>query len=163
MVRIGLALFGGLLACAAAGSTIEETLGARWTAAYNSGDIAALGARYADDARVQHGHCAAVIGRGAIEEFWRGDMGEGSARTHLSVVDSFTLEHLIYVSGQYAVEVEGVPVPHIGTYMQIWRRADSATSWSIHRETWTNLACTQTTGDAEPPADERTQPIGVDL
>ncbi len=131
---------------------LEHTLGARWTEAYNSGDIEALSAMYAADARLQQGYCPAVEGREAIEAFWRGDVGEGTSTTHLEVNDSLSVEGLIYVSGNYAVEVtDGAEPPNRthGTYVQIWRRDDAA-RWTIVRETWTNLACAKIRLHSEP-------------
>src|SRR5688572_28519035 len=85
--------------CSADDVAVEETLRARWTAAYNSGDVAALSAMYAADARLQQGYCPIVAGRDAIEAFWRDDLGEGAAKTYLEVEDALSLEGALYLSG----------------------------------------------------------------
>lgn len=148
-----LGLVGGLLGvpCTANELPVAETLRARWADAYNSGDIEALSAMYAADARLQQGYCPVVAGRDAIKAFWLGDMGDGSATTHLRVDDAFRATDVVYVSGTYAVEftvpaegqdAEGERSHMAGTYLQIWQH-DGASGWTIRRETWTNLACAE--------------------
>lgn len=135
---------------------VEETLRARWADAYNRGDIDALGAMYAADARLQQGYCPVVTGRDAIKAFWLGDLGGGTATTHLRVEDTFRAEDLVYVSGTYAVEftdAEAEAGEMGGTYLQIWRRLGSE-DWVIFRETWTNLACAKIHVEPESDADE---------
>ena len=150
-------------AAPAAEGTVEETLRARWTDAYNSGDVKTLSAMYASDARIQHGYCPAVTGRDAIETFWSEDLSEGAPRTHLEIVDSFSLDEVIYLSGNYVVEVEGSTEPHTGgTYTQIWRR-DGASEWTIYRESWTNLACAKLTQRSKPHDNEGNGSTGVSL
>jgi ketosteroid isomerase-like protein len=138
----------------AAEAPLEVRLSARWTAAYNSGDMAALGAMYAIDARLQQGYCPLVTGRDAIVAFWRGDLGDSSTKTHLEIEDTLSLDDAMYVSGSYAVEIAGTQTESArrvgGTYTQIWRH-EEATGWTIQRETWRNLACAEVT--VEPPAD----------
>ena len=127
------------MTCGAAELSVEETLRTRWTTAYNAGDVAALAAMYAADARIQEGYCPAVVGREAIASYWRSDLG-GGATTHLAVDDTFSAGDLIYLSGKYTVAVEQGGKTVGGTYLQIWRHSGDA-GWTIHRETWTNLAC----------------------
>lgn len=149
-----LGLVGGVLGFSSAADElpVAETLRARWAAAYNTGDIEALSAMYAADARLQQGYCPVVAGRDAIRAFWLGDMGDGSATTHLRVDDSFRATDVVYLSGTYAVEftvaAEGQDAAEAqrsqiaGTYLQIWQH-DEAAGWTILRETWTNLACAE--------------------
>ena len=148
LVALGLGVFAHSVS---ADDTTAETLSARWMSAYNSGDLEALAAIYATDARVQHGYCPAVLGRDAIAEFWDGDVVEG-AETQLYIVDSFELDELVYVSGRYAVND-----PHIsedgpvgGTYTQIWRRS-AGTEWSLYRESWVNLVCVKVRSGPDSP------------
>lgn len=128
-------------ACSAAEPSVEEALRTRWTTAYNNGDFAELAAMYATDARLQEGYCPAVVGRDAISDYWRGDLG-GGATTHLALDDTFSAGDLVYLSGKYSVEVEASGKTVGGTYLQIWRHAGPA-GWTIYRETWTNLACAE--------------------
>ena len=149
----------GASMCVAADATVEETLQARWTAAYNSGDAASLGAMYATDARLQQGYCPVVAGREAIEEFWRGDLGDGTTKTYLELEDSLSLDGVLYVSGSYAVEIPATDSAAArrtgGTYSQIWGH-EERTGWTIHRETWSNLACADIV--VEPPPSAAPEP-----
>ena len=138
---VSVALFAALTATtAAADNAITTNLSARWMSAYNSGDVKALAAMYAPDARVQHGYCSPVDGRDAIQTFWSNDLAESSApRTELFVLDSFAAEDVVYLSGKYAVN-DTATEPVGGTFMQIWRRG-TGSDWSLYRESWFNLAC----------------------
>lgn len=119
---------------------IEEQLVARWIETYNTGDSQKMGAMYAPDARLSHGHCDAVEGREAIAEFWRVDLSIGEFSTRLQVDDSLILEDTVYIGGKYLVLDEtGNSPPLGGSYTQIWRREQA--DWAIFRESWINLAC----------------------
>lgn len=145
--------------CFADAAAVEASLSARWTAAYNSGDIAALSAMYAVDARVQQGYCPTVTGRDAIEEFWRSDLGDGTTKTYLEIEDTLNADGLMYLGGRYAVKIAATSASAArrvgGTYTQVWRHEDS-TGWPIHRETWANLACAEVV--VEPPKTPEEEP-----
>lgn len=138
---------------AVADNGVEEGLRTRWLAAYNSGDAEALSEMYAADARLQQGYCPTVVGRDAIEQFWRDDIGDGTAKTHLEIEDTLSHDGMMYLRGSYAVETLGGPTERRigGTYTQIWRLESAG--WTIHRETWTNLACAEVRVEP-PPADD---------
>lgn len=146
------ALIGALsVPAASADGGVATALSARWMSAYNSGDLKELAAVYAVDARVQHGYCAPVHGREAIEDFWEGDVGEPGTQTSLEVVDSFQSADVVYVSGTYAVrEPEATDTPIGGKFIQIWRRNGSS-DWLLFRESWVNLACIKVDAGSEPP------------
>ena len=119
---------------------IEEQLVARWIDTYDTGDAQKMGAMYAPDARLSHGHCDAVEGREAIAEFWRVDLSIGEFSTRLQVDDRLILEDTVYIGGKYLVLDEtGNSPPLGGSYTQIWRREQA--DWAIFRESWINLAC----------------------
>ena len=160
--RVLCALTGALIAMATSADepSVEKALQDRWTAAYNSGDVEALSAMYAADARLQQGYCPMVAGRDAIEAFWRDDLGEETTKTYLEVEDTLAFEDGLYLRGTYAVEIAAtheVEARRVGgTYSQIWRH-DEATGWTIHRETWANLACADIV--VKPPANAESAPV----
>lgn len=134
-----------------ADNAVEESLRTQWIAAYNSGDAEALSDMYAADARLQQGYCPIVVGRDAIEDFWRDDIGDGTVKTDLKIEDTVRDDGMMYLRGSYAVEVVGAPAGRRigGVYTQVWRH-DDATGWTIHRETWTNLACAKISVEPSP-------------
>jgi uncharacterized protein (TIGR02246 family) len=149
--------------CLAAGDrTTADALSARWMAAYNSGDARALAAMYATDARMQEGYCQPVDGRDAIEAYWKDDVAEGGLRTRLYVHDTFELDELVYVSGDYSVEGPHADSPRVGgAFTHIWRRGGDS-EWRLYRESWANLACLKLGGHVESTDDEKV-PRGIDL
>src|SRR5688572_13675584 len=77
---------------------------AAWTTAFNAGDPARLAALYAEDARTLPPGGPPVVGRGDIESYWRGDLGEGGVTTTLTPVDAVAQGNIVYVEGTYRVK-----------------------------------------------------------
>jgi ketosteroid isomerase-like protein len=139
LIAIGAVLVGHTLAVAGcdrqpqgAASAAEPT--AAWTEAFNARNSEALAALYAEDARSLPPGEAAVVGRAAIETYWREDIGAGRVTTRLTPADVFGDDERILVEGRYEVAGEdGVELTR-GQYQQLWDR--SSGSWLIRREMW---------------------------
>jgi uncharacterized protein (TIGR02246 family) len=121
----------------AAPTEIQEVqkLADTWTAAYNAHNSAALGALYADDARLfMHGE-PSVTGRPAIERFWADDMKVDNPLTVLTVTNAVNGVDMKLVHGNYQVinRLTGVPLGH-GRFAHIWTRADGR--WRLDRDLW---------------------------
>lgn len=107
---------------------------AAWTKAFNGGDPVALASLYAENARSLPPGGPAVVGRSAIESYWRDDLGEGGVTTTLTPVDTVAENDLVHVEGTYQVTgKEGVEMV-AGQYQQLWRR--TAGQWQVEREMW---------------------------
>ena len=105
-----------------------------WTKASNAGDLAALAALYAEDARTLPPGGPPVVGRADIESYWRADLGEGNVTTTLVPVDAIAQGDLLQVEGTYQVTGgEGADVAG-GQYQQLWAR--SGDNWQVQREMW---------------------------
>jgi ketosteroid isomerase-like protein len=107
---------------------------AAWTKAFNAGDPAALASLYAENARTLPPGGAAVVGRSAIESYWREDLGEGGVTTTLTPVDAVTDNDFVHVEGTYQVRgKEGIELAG-GQYQQLWKR--NGGQWQVEREMW---------------------------
>jgi ketosteroid isomerase-like protein len=122
----------------AAATQIEEVqaLANGWTEAYNAANAEALGALYAEDARLYlHGH-PTVSTRQRIQEYWAEDMKLENPLTVLTVTDAVNGIDMKLVHGNYQVinRVSGVPVSH-GRFAHIWTRgADD--QWRLDSDIW---------------------------
>jgi uncharacterized protein (TIGR02246 family) len=106
--------------------------------AFNSGDGAAVGALYTEDAAVLPPDAARVDGREAIAQFWQGAIDAGLKELDLQTVE-------VLDAGDFAVELGevsltttgsvGKAVPVAGKYIVVWQRGDDGT-WRLHRDIW---------------------------
>ncbi|MCL6251008.1 DUF4440 domain-containing protein [Altererythrobacter sp. KTW20L] len=122
------------LAAAQEDVTVQE-LANRWTAAYNSVDIPALAALYADDAELYIHHEGRVIGRGAISDYWAADMNRANPITVLNVTDAVVDSEMMLVHGNYQVldRFLGVPLGS-GRFAHIWVLDEDG--WVLDRDVW---------------------------
>jgi uncharacterized protein (TIGR02246 family) len=138
--RIGLTAW--LVAAPLVGSAQDTTsynvymLAERWTHAYNTHDRKALGALYAEDARlIVHGE-PSYIGRQRIEAFWAEDFKDNSPVTVLTVTHAVDGADMILVHGNYQVinRVNGDLVG-AGRFAHIWTKTASG-DWLLDRDLW---------------------------
>ena len=137
---IGILVLAGVVA-AGCGHPASEAGGAAaaeptaaWTAAFNAGDPAALAVLYAENARSLPPGGAPIVGRGAIEAYWREDLGEGGVATTLTPVDVLAEGDLLHVEGTYQVKGKDGGELAAGQYQQLWARGDDR--WEVRREMW---------------------------
>jgi ketosteroid isomerase-like protein len=113
-------------------SAAEPT--AAWTGAYNAGDPATLASLYADNARSLPPSGMAIVGRKAIESYWREDLGKGGITTTLTPVDTVADGDLVHVQGTYQAKgKEGMELA-VGQYEQLW--SHTGDQWQVQREMW---------------------------
>ncbi len=122
------------LALAQVETPVQE-LANRWTAAYNSVDVPALMALYADDAELYIHQEGRVIGREAISNYWAADMNRSNPITVLNVTDSVVDSEMMLVHGNYQVLDRNTGVPlGSGRFAHIWVLEDEG--WQLDREVW---------------------------
>lgn len=122
------------LALAQVETPVQE-LANRWTAAYNSVDVPALMALYADDAELYIHQEGRVIGREAISNYWAADMNRSNPITVLNVTDSVVDSEMMLVHGNYQVLDRNTGVPlGSGRFAHIWVLEDDG--WQLDREVW---------------------------
>jgi ketosteroid isomerase-like protein len=113
---------------------VAEEVSAAWTRAFDAGDPAGLATLYAEDAHSFPPGSPAISGRGAIEAYWRDDIGSGGVTTKLTPDHSVAQGDLLHVAGTYdVVGTDGVSLAK-GQYDQLWTRLDNA--WKVEHEIW---------------------------
>ena len=110
---------------------------AKWEAAYNSGDGAAVAALYTEDAAVFPPGGSRTDGREAIAGLWNGAIESGLADVNLTPVE-------IEIFGDTATDVgllsgtvpgEGDARSAVGgKYIVVWKR--NGGEWLLHRDIW---------------------------
>ena len=113
-----------------------QELAARWTAAYNQHDRAALQALYTNDARLMMHGAPTIAGRAAIGEFWAQDFGESNPLTLLNVTHALQGIDMVLVHGNYEVvdRTDGTKVG-LGRFAHIWTAAPTG-GWQLDRDLW---------------------------
>jgi uncharacterized protein (TIGR02246 family) len=112
--------------------------------AFNSGNAAALGQMYTEDAAVLPPDGKRVDGRKGVEEFWQGVIKSGMKNLTLKAVEVEEREDLAYEVGAFTLDVpgEGGALPTVaGKYIVVWKKGDDGT-WRLHRDIW-NLGAAQ--------------------
>jgi uncharacterized protein (TIGR02246 family) len=115
-------------------ATIQK-LDNAWSAAFNTGDAAAVAAMYADNAYVLPAGHDMVKGRAAIAAFWKEETQQlGNAR--LVVVDVLLLApRAAREIGTFSFETKAQPPqPVTGKYVVVWRRIGNR--WLLATDIW---------------------------
>lgn len=106
-------------------ATVERFL-RDWERAFDDGDFRRMAAFYADDARLIGTHLDTVVGRPAIETFWRtaceGGRATGLRRT-IELDEADSSGDLGYLRGTVSLARPGSAVPDRVRYVTLWRRA----------------------------------------
>jgi ketosteroid isomerase-like protein len=122
-------------AVAAADATAEgATVTRQWSQAFATGNAATLASLYTDDARSIPPGGPPIVGRTAIEEYWRGDIGRGGVGTALTPSDAFVAGDFLHTAGAYEVSGATGAALARGQFQQVWTRVDG--DWRLHREMW---------------------------
>ena len=124
------------LASAALAQSDVQALADKWAQAYNTHDRAALGALYADDARVMATGSPSTIGRNNIEAFWARDFQDRNPLTLLKVTHSVQGSDMILVHGDYQVvnRDTGGELSN-GRFVHIWTKSRDG-AWKLDRDLW---------------------------
>lgn len=122
-------------AASAQGDVSVQELANRWTAAYNSMDIPALGALYSDNAELYIHREGRMIGQAAISDYWAADVQRAHPITVLNVTDSVVDSEMMLVHGNYQVldRNTGVPLGG-GRFAHIWVLDEDG--WQLDRDVW---------------------------
>ncbi len=110
-----------------------EAMSAKWKAAYDSGDGAAVAALYAEDAMLLPPNMEPVSGREAIAEFWTMVTANGGT-TDLKVKEVYSMGDMAAEVGTYSgTAPDGSHTDH-GHYTIIWKKMDG--KWMMYRDIW---------------------------
>ena len=142
-------------ACAPTGSQESSELAATtdtWTAVLNAGDVDALAALYAEDARLLPPNGAMEQGRAAVREEF-GAMIAAGLKGELSTLEALVAGDIGYKVGTYKVLGPDGSVVDRGKFIEVWRQVGGA--WKIANDIWNsdmpvpNLLVTHNVVDAD--------------
>lgn len=106
---------------------IEES-NANFVQAYNQGDAAACAANYLEDGAMLAPNQPAVLGKQAVEGFFKGMIEELGGTGHIEIVDVGAEGDLAYQSAAYSFESsEGSDA---GKFVEVYKRQADG-SWKI--------------------------------
>lgn len=106
-----------------------------WSAAWNSGDAAALAALYAEDATVMAPGGEPVTGRGAIEEMFAGAMeANAGSKMEIKPAEVMAADGWATETGSFVqTAADGSHQDH-GRYIAVWKDVDG--KWLLYRDIW---------------------------
>ena len=111
---------------------------AKFTAAFNRGDVAGVAALYTDDATLLPPNSETLQGRQAIQDFWTGGLRMGLKDVTLTTVDVGGSDDTAYSIGKYTLNIqpEGQEgMSDSGKYVVVWKRQADGT-WKYHVDIW---------------------------
>ncbi|CAN5150518.1 hypothetical protein BH24PSE2_BH24PSE2_07110 [soil metagenome] len=118
---------------AADGADAIAERSAAWEEAFNNGDLEALVALYADDARILSPEDAMAEGHAAVESAFRPPIDAG-ATIDLQQVEIDAAGELGYQVGTFTDRSADGKSQGSGKFIEIWRRTDS--EWKIVNDIW---------------------------
>jgi uncharacterized protein (TIGR02246 family) len=138
MRALGTSLLIGLLAtvpCVAQDKATMDKLNAEFMAALQTGDMAAIGQMYAEDAYLLPSGAEMVKGRAAIQAFWT-KAAEGIGDFKLTTVDVKPLgTDVAREIGTFTLKTKGQQPQDIsGKYVVVWQKVGS--EWKLATDIW---------------------------
>ncbi|MER8521658.1 MULTISPECIES: DUF4440 domain-containing protein [unclassified Mesorhizobium] len=106
--------------------------------AFNSGNAAAVGQMYTDDAALLPPDGKRIDDRKGVEEFWQGAIKAGMKNLTLKALEVEGSGNLAYEVGAFTLSVPskgGAPSTVAGKYIVVWKKGDDGT-WRLHRDIW---------------------------
>lgn len=135
-------------ACAApVGEESSElaALGERWMEAFNAGDVDALAAFYAEDARLLPPNAELGQGREVARAAFS-DMIASGIKGQLETIEAVAAGDVGYRVGTYSLQGPDGAALDRGKYIEVWRRIDGA--WQIENDIWNSDMPTPFSGTA---------------
>ena len=108
---------------------------ANFMAAFRAADAGAVADCYTNAAQLLPANSEPVVGRSAIESFWRAVMGMGIASAKLETQEVESQGDLAVEVGRYTLAGADGGALDSGKYVVVWHR--DAGSWKLHRDIWT--------------------------
>ena len=118
-----------------------EAANAKFSAAFEKGDMTAVAGFYTEDAIVFPPDADMVKGRKAIGDFWKATHDSGVKSAKLTTVDVGTAGDVAYETGTVVLTIEpqGKPAATAkAKYVVVWKHQLDG-SWQLHRDIWNAL------------------------
>lgn len=139
MSRIHLTALAFVIAVGACGPTASRpsaelpALDEQFQEALNTGDIDALVALYAEDARILPPNSELMQGHGPIRATFA-EMIEGGLKLDLEPIESVVAGDIGYQVGTYTLQGPDGATVDRGKYMEVWRQVDG--EWKMINDMW---------------------------
>ncbi len=107
---------------------IRSTIHA-WLAAVQAQNPAAIAQIHAEDARILLGGSPVVLGRAAIEDFWKGliEVTNGTVVFGPTTIEVDAADSMAFEVGTYSFTAAGVE--NAGNYLVVWKKIDG--EWKV--------------------------------
>jgi ketosteroid isomerase-like protein len=102
--------------------------------AFNNGDAAAVAANYTDSAKVFPPNSDVIMGRKAIENFWKNVMTMGIKKVNLETVSAVSYGNHALEEGRYKLYIDGDTLIDQGKYIVSWKMENG--QWKLDRDIW---------------------------
>ncbi len=122
----------------AAARAAIEAQEAKYAAAFNANDYAAVAALHTEDCTVLPPNREMIKGRQAVAQMTEEDVKMGARNLQVQTVDVYGAGNLAYEIGTYAIDIhlEGQePFQDTGKYLVVWQQQTDG-SWLISADIW---------------------------
>jgi len=109
----------------------------RLSAAFARHDAPAAADVYSGDARLFPPGKDSIIGRKAIEEFWKGTFDGGYVALKLETTEVRSSGDLAFEVGKFTLTNKDSTLSQSGEYCVVWTRVNN--KWKLHRDIWNTL------------------------
>ena len=104
---------------------------------FNSGNIAALAALYAEEAKLLPPNSPSIVGKESIQAFFQASYDAGVGDLQITVIELSVSEDMAHKVGKYTLTIqpeEGEAISDSGKYVWIWKRVNG--SWKVDVLIW---------------------------
>ncbi len=128
-----------------------QALNDKFAEAFNSGDAAAVTARYTADGKLYPPNSEVIEGQKAIEAYWQGGMDAGLTGVELTTVSATAYGDIAYEIGKADIFAGDGQLVDKSKFMVIWKKVDG--EWKMHEDIW-NSSMPLPAPATEAPAEE---------
>jgi len=115
-----------------------EASNAKWMAAFNQGDAAAVAAVYTDNATLMPPNSEMIEGRQGIQDFWGDAIQSGLKDASLTTVSVQANGETAYEIGKFSLAVHSQgkdPQVISGKYVVVWQKGSDG-AWKLNVDIW---------------------------
>ena len=138
LLALGVTILGSTTVAAEEVRQAVESGNAKWMAAFNQGDAAAVAALYTDNAILMPPNSGMVEGRQGVQDFWQGAIQSGLKGAALTTVSVQVSGETAYEIGKFSLSVyaeDKEPQAISGKYVVVWKKASDG-MWKLHVDIW---------------------------
>jgi uncharacterized protein (TIGR02246 family) len=115
-----------------------EAGNAKWIAAFNQGDAAAVAALYTEGATLMPPNSEMIEGREGVQNFWHGAIQSGLKNASLTTVAVQASGETAYEIGKFSLTAHAQgqdPQVVSGKYVVVWQKGSDG-AWKLHVDIW---------------------------